>query len=150
MSYSIFTLALKSTLDYQAKLLANSKSLPFVDLTAPSFDTHVLESDQPAVCWEFSTLSEDPVDPLWLCAFDIGVMTALDPSQYQSLDLVSMFLQAFKTGNRFDIKDYSGDLAPTQTLGALYVIASGVIQQQSDQVTGLRFVTVTARAHRYV
>ena len=148
MSYNIFTLALKSTLDYEANLLAVSKGLPFIDLAAPSFDTSILESDRPAVCWEFSTIQEDPIDPLWLCSFDIGVMTMLDPSQYVSLDLVSMFLNAFKTGTRFVIKDYSGSLAPTQVLGYLHVISSGVVQQQADQSTGLRFVAVTARATR--
>jgi len=150
MSYNTFSLAIKSTLDFTAKRLADSKALAFVDLSAAEFSPEVMESDKPAVVWEFATLSEDPRDPLWLCTFDIGIMTFLDPSQYLSLDLISMFLDAFKAGSTFQIFDYSGDVAPTQTVGSMYVIASGVSPHQADSATGLRFVTVTARAIRHV
>lgn len=150
MSYNTFSLALKSTIDYQAKLLADTKSLPFIDLAAESFDVDILESDQPAVVWEFASVTEDPMDPLYLVLFDIGVMTMADPSQYISLDYVSMFLDAFRAGRSFQIMDYSGDDAPTQVVGSLFIVSSAITPQQADRVAGLRFITVTARAARNV
>jgi len=153
MSYSTFTKAVKSTIDFYALQLAVSKGLPFIDLASERFSTDVLESDQPAVCWEFASISEDPMDPLWLVMFDIGVMTALDPSQYESLDYVSMFIDTFKAGKSFIVCDYS--LAPDEEnlpveAGSLFIVSSGVTPQQADRVSGLRFVTVTARASRKV
>ena len=150
MSYNKFTLAVKSTIDYQANLLAASKGLGFIDIAAPAFELATLETGGPAVIWEFSTIQEDPFDPMWLVAFDIGIMAFADPAQYISLDLISMFLQAFKTASIFNIMDYSGTTPPTQKLGTMFVVSSGVTQHQQDQATGLRFVTVTARCCRDV
>lgn len=149
MSYSNFTVAIKSTLDFEAKKLADSRSLAFVDLAAESFSSDILESDQLSVCWDFASLQEDPFDPMYTVMFDIGVMAFLDPSQYVSLDLVSMFLDSFRIGKRFQIFDYSGDNLPTQAVGSLYVVASAVTPQQADKATSLRFVSVTAKALRY-
>lgn len=150
MSYSTFTVAIKSTLDYEAKKLADSKGLPFVDLAAASFESSVLESDQPAVCWDFASLQVDPFDPMYTVMFDIGVMTFLDPAQYVSLDIVSMFLDAFQVGRNFQIFDYSGDEMPTMATGSMHVIASAITPQQADRATGLRFVSVTAKVLRNV
>lgn len=149
MSYSKFALSLKSTLDYEAKLLADSKGLPFIDMNAEGFETTTLESDQLAVCWEFASMSEDPRDPFYIVMFDIGVAAFLDPAQYISLDTVSMFQDAFSVGRSIAVKDYSGDDMPTQQEGMLYVVASGITPQHAERTTGLRFITVTARAVRY-
>jgi hypothetical protein len=150
MSYSKFTLALKSSLDFYAKQLADSKGMPFVDLAAETFSKEVLESDQPAICWDFSSVRVDPVDPMYTVMFDIGIMTFLDPSQYVALDLVSMFLDAFQVGKRFTIRDYSGVVTPTTDAGYMLITASAITPQQADSATGLRFVTVTAKAIRNV
>jgi hypothetical protein len=150
VSYGDFALALKSTLDYHAKLLADSKGLPFVDLAAAPFESDVLESDQPAICWEFATLSEMPVDPLWHTEFDVGAMAMLDPAQYISLDIVGAISNLFKPGARFEIRNYSGDEMPTETAGSLFIVSAGVAPQQSDRATGMRFVSVGARAVRDV
>lgn len=150
MSYDDFALALKSTLDYHAKQLADSKGLPFVDLAAAPFDSDVLESDQPAVCWEFATLAEMPVDPLWYTEFDVGAMALLDPAQYISLDIVGAISNLFKSGSIFTIMDYSGDEMPTTVVGSLFIVSSGVAPQQADRATGMRFVSVSARAVRNV
>lgn len=143
-----FTLALKSTIDYYAKTLADEQGLPFIDLDAEIGENAVLESDQPAVVWEFSTLSEYPMDPLYAVSFDIGVMTLLDPSQYVSLKYIDVFLSAFKAGISFPVMDYSGANMPSTVKGSLFIRASAVTQQQPDRTTGIRFVTVDARATR--
>lgn len=153
MSYNTFTKAVKSTIDFYALQLAVSKNLPFIDLASERFSTDILESDQPAVCWEFASIEESPRDPLWVVMFDIGVMTALDPSQYESLEYVSMFIDTFKAGTSFIVCDYSqapDEENPPEPVGSLFIVSSGVTPQQADRVSGLRFVSVTARACRNV
>jgi hypothetical protein len=150
MSDSRFILAMKSTLDYEAKLIADSRGLPFIDLDAENFETELLESDEFAVCWQFASATEDPMDPLYVVLFDVGVMGMLDPAQYISLEHLSIFLDHFKSGMTFQIKDYSGTEMPVEVLGTLFVTGSAITPQQSDRATGIRFVTVTARASRHV
>jgi hypothetical protein len=86
--HSQFPLVIKSTLDYYVSQLAQSLSLPFIDLGSDSFDSDITESDQPAICWEFSVVDESPRDPLWQVNFDAGAMTFLDPAQYINLWIV--------------------------------------------------------------
>lgn len=150
MSLADFTVAIKSTIDFHAKQIADSKGLPFLDLASAPFDNALVESDQPAVCWEFSTISEMPRDPLWYAEFDVGAMTMLDPSQYISLDIVGAIAEVFKTGATLSIKDYSGADAPEAAVGSLHIVASGVAPQQMDRATGVRFVSIAARASRYL
>lgn len=149
MSYAEFTLALKSTLDYEAKQLADQLGLPFVDLNSESFNIEELEGDQPFVCWEFASVNEDPRDPLYLVMFDIGVATFMDPSQYISLDLLGAFNDHFRTGRIIQVYNYSGADMPDTVAGTMFVTASGVTPQQADRAIGLRFITVTARANRH-
>lgn len=147
-AYGQFSLVVKSTLDYLAKQVADSKGLPFIDLASPEFDTAVTGSDQPAICWEFADLREDPIDPLWTVSFEIGAMTFLDPAQYVSLDIVGAIADAFRQGTIFVVKDYSGVNMPTQVLGRGFITSSMITPQQSDKITGIRFVSVTARITR--
>jgi hypothetical protein len=149
MSYSTFSLALKSTIDYIAKQVADSKSLPFIDLTASVLDPEVVESDQPAICWSMSSLDEHPFDPLWVASFEIGAITMLDPSQYISLDITGALTDVFRVGASFDIRDYSGAEIPTKLEGRFIIISSGIAPTQQDQETNLRFIVVTIRASRH-
>lgn len=150
MSYAKFSLALKSTIDYIAKQIADTKSLPFLDLTASVIDPNIVESDQPAICWSMSSLDEHPFDPLWVASFEIGAMTLLDPSQYISLDITGALTDVFRVGASFDIMDYSGDEAPTKLEGRFFITSSGIAPTQQDQETNLRFIVVTIRASRHV
>lgn len=148
--YSDFPLAIKSTLDFYANQLAQSLSLPFIDLGADSFDSEITESDQPAICWEFSIVDESPRDPLWQVNFDIGAMTFQDPAQYISLGIVGKLSETFRVGNRFMIKDYHGVSAPVDGLGILTVTNVMGTPQHSDKLVGFRFVSVSAKAVRFI
>ncbi len=150
MSYQKFTLALKSTIDYYVKQVADSKGLPFLDLASVFNESDLLESDQPIICWEYSSVGEFPQDPMWHAEFEVGAMVMLDPSQYTSLDLVGAINDTFKPGTTLDIKDYSGDVLPTTVEGRLFIVSAGVSPQQADRATGIRFVNVTAKATRNV
>lgn len=149
MSYMSFPLDLKSTLDFQVSSLASNLGLPFVDLAASSFDSSILESDQPAICWEFATIQEHSIDPMWLVTFDVGAITHLDPSQYLSLNIVGNLLEKFKQGNRIEIYDYTQATVSPLQLGAMTVTQTNVIAQQQSEASGVRFVTVTANALRF-
>jgi hypothetical protein len=148
MSYATFSLSLKSTIDYLAKQIADSKDLPFFDLASSEFDTAIVESDQPAICWDFESIDEMPRDPMWTCAFSIGAMALLDPSQYISLDIVGLVSDKFKVGESFDIRNYSGDSA-SDIEGKFTVVSCGLAPAQQDQATNVRFVIVSVRAIRY-
>lgn len=148
MSYGSFNLALKSTIDFYAKNLADALGYPFADLAGAPLNTSIFESDQPAICWEYESLHEDPRDPLWYAEFHIGAITRLDPAQYLSLDIVGEIQDLFKVGNRFMIRDYSGPSSPIVDEGAFIVVSSGVSPQQTDQVVMTRFVSIGIRANR--
>lgn len=148
IAYSEFALALKSTIDYYAKQIADARGLPFIDIASPEFDTAITESDQPAICWEFQTFSESPMDPMYQVDLSIGAMTMLDPSQYISLDITGDVAQRFRVGTTIPIMDYSGDTLPTERAGSLIINANGLAPQQSDKVTGIRFIGVSAKALR--
>lgn len=148
MSYATFSLALKSTIDYLAKNLADTKGFPFFDLASAEFDTALVESGKPAICWDFESIDEMPRDPMWTCSFSIGAMALIDPSQYISLDIVGAISDAFKIGESYDIRDYSGDLA-SGVVGRFMIVSCGLAPAQQDQATNVRFVMVSARAVRY-
>lgn len=148
MSYATFSVSLKSTIDYLAKQLADSKGLPFFDIATSEFNSDIVETDKPAICWDFDSIDEAPFDPMWACAFSIGAMTMLDPSQYISLELVGAISELFKVGESFDIKNYSGDVA-SDSLGRFTVVSSGLAPAQQDHATNVRFVSVQVMAVRY-
>ena len=149
MSHASFSVALKSTIDYLAKQLADARGLPFLDLASAEFDTTVIESDQPAICWDFASIDEAPRDPMWSASFDIGAMTMLDPSQYISLDITGSVSDAFKVGESYEIRDYSGDTLSEVVEGKFYVVSCGLAPVQQDHATNVRFVSVSVRAVRY-
>lgn len=148
MSYATFSLSLKSTIDYLAKQLADAKGLPFLDLASAEFDAAIVESDQPAICWDFESIDEMPRDPMWTCSFSIGAMAMLDPSQYISLDLVGLVSETFSIGKSYDIYNYSGDTV-SACVGKFYIVGCGLSPAQQDQATNVRFVTISVRAVRY-
>lgn len=149
MSYATFSVSLKSTIDYLAKQIADARGLPFLDLASSEFDTAIVETDQPAICWDFASIDENPRDPMWSATFDIGAMTMLDPSQYISLDITGSVSDIFKIGESFDIKNYSGDVVSDTLEGRFYVVSCGLAPAQQDQATNVRFVSVSVRAVRY-
>lgn len=149
MSYPDFQLSVKSTIDYWAKQVADAVGLPFLDLDGSEFQSAIVESDQPAICWEFSTIQEDPKDPMWFVSFDIGAMTMLDPAQYISLDLVGKLIDQFKVGSRIAVRNYSGVSMPVSDVGAMLIVSAGITPQQQDKTTGFRFVSIMARVTRW-
>lgn len=148
MAHDKFPLIIKSTVDYLAGLLATEVGVPFIDLDGAELSAGLLETDQSALAWSLATLSEDPRDPLWTMEFEIGAKTSNDPSQYTSLDLVSLVRKQFYVGAVMDVMDYTGTAAPTVKAGKLIISSVATAPQQFDRTSGLRLVSVTAKVMR--
>lgn len=146
---SIFSLALKSTLDKVVKDLATTKSVEYFDMDSEMFAENMLLTDASALGWSLTGLSEAPVDPLWNVDFDVCGKTSIDPAQYVSLDLISAVQDVFQQGKAFSIKDYSGAVAGVTELGQLLITGVMVRPQQFDRVAGLRVVSVAGKAMRW-
>jgi len=149
MSYETFPLAVKSTLDKIAFDLANSASLNYLDIDGVLLEAALVESDQPALGWSLSTLADSPVDPMYYLEFEIGAITAIDPAQYQALDIIGLTRSAFKPGTDIPVFDYSGEVVGTQQLGVIHVTWAGVTPKQFDRAASLRMATVQAHALRF-
>jgi hypothetical protein len=149
MSYEIFPLAVKSTIDKLAIGLADSESLAYIDIDGVLLEAALVESDQPALGWSLSTMADSPMDPMYYLEFEIGGITAIDPAQYKALDIVGLTRSVFKPGTDIPVFDYSGEVAGVEQLGIIHVTWSGVAPKQFDRAAGLRMATVQARALRF-
>lgn len=146
---SLFPLYVKSTIDFIASSLALANSYEFFDLDAAAWESELVKSQNPAMAWALSTVSEHPIDPLWQVSFDIGAKVGEDPAQYTSLEIVSIILGKFFRGNSIPIMNYSQAGSPSKVEGSLIVTSANAIPSQFDKTTGLRIVRVEARAIRF-
>jgi hypothetical protein len=137
----------KSTLDYTAMQIAQTLSLPVVDMDSAGLFAELLDSDATAIVWAIGSLSEAPTDPLWFVDFDIGAKTSLDPAQYKSLDVVGTLTATFKVGKEITVKDYSGNTAGP-AVGSLFITNVIASPSQPDRLSGVRLINVQARAMR--
>lgn len=141
-----FPLAFKSTIDKIIKDLADSRGYDFIDLDGSYLLSDVMESQATALAWTQISLVEAPRRPLWMAEFDAGGKTSADPSQYLSMETVSLITDIFRVGSSFHVFDYSGMAMPTQRMGEVFVTSVGVSPAQFDRVAGLRLVRVTVSA----
>jgi len=149
MSREDFTLALKSTIDKMGVDLAGTLGVAdFLDLDDVVNASTVLQGETDAIVWLFSTLDENPVDPLYTVIFSVGAKTTSDASNYDMMQFISKVQATFKKKSTFKIYDYSG-AAPDATLrGTMTVIQSGVEAQEYDKESGYRFVSIVAQVVR--
>lgn len=143
-----FTLPVKSTLDKLAHDLAQTGGLEAVDLDDSAASNALFGSENPAVVWSLLSLVERPRDPLYTVSFEIGAKTSLDPSHYQSLNIVDEIRSAFYVGMTIAVYDYSTPTPPTEQVGYMIVTGAGTRPAQHEKDTGLRMVSVSARAVR--
>lgn len=151
MPSDTFLLALKSTIDKLGNDLAQAQVPPisFVDLDDSTATEAVFTSTNNALIWEMSSFDESPADPLYMATFHIGARTVNDPSNYSILALTGKVKEVFKVGSRIEIKDYSG-LAASAKQGSLTIINVSVNPQAYDRTSGVRLISVTARARRWL
>lgn len=147
----LFELALKSTLDKACTDLAAEIDLDqFVDMDDLVNTQEVYANEYSALLWQFMSLDEAPMEPLFNLYFMVGVKTALDPANYQMMSFLSSVKRVFRKGGSLDIMDYSGELEPTEVLGNIYFTDTGLDNQVVDKDRGIRMVTVEARVMKFM
>ncbi len=151
MNRNEFTLALKSTIDkYGVDLAAALGVSKFVDLDDTTNASVILQGEEDVIVWEFATLDESPIDPLYTAVFSVGAKTTTDASNYDMLQFISTVQDTFKKGSTIQIYDYSGAVAGSDLGGTLTIVQSGVEAQEYDKESGYRFVSVVARVIREI
>lgn len=151
MSEDKFLVAVKSTIDKLGNDLAQSQVPPalFVDLDDSTATEDAMSSEADAIVWELGTLEEEPADPLYMLTFSIGARTTNDAANYDILRLTGKVREHFKKGNTYRVRDYS-DLVASVEMGVIRITDVVVMQQSFDRTSGVRLVTVYARAQRFL
>lgn len=146
-----FLKALKSTVDKVGFDLGQIQAPPleFVDLDNTVKAQEMFDSQDDYLIWEMLTLTDDPRDPLYTATFNIGARTVNDPANYDILTLAGKVKAIFKIGQRIDIYDYTGTVVSSKG-GSMIPIDVSVMTQQYERVSGVRMITVTAKAQRIV
>lgn len=151
MQEDSFLLAFKSTIDKLGYELGQAQSpvLKFVDLDNTVKTKEMFDSNDDALVWEMLTLTDAPKDPLYMATFNIGARTVNDAANYDILALAGKVKAVLLIGGKVDIFDYSGAVAGPKG-GFFMPIDVSVMSQQYERVSGVRMLTVTARAQRLV
>lgn len=149
MSEELFAVALKSTVDKIGYDLAQAEvpPIPFIDLDNVVNTAELLTSEQNAYVWNMAILAAVPKDPLYSCMFTVGARTINDPANYDIMKLVGKLKVAFNVGSSLDIKDYTGAVAGDK-IGVLTVARVAVLPQEFDKVSGIRLISLEAKAVR--
>lgn len=146
---SDFYLSVKSTLDRLAVDVANSLGISFVELDDTVNVESKLSSPDDLVVYQLIGMDEDPQDPLWSINFAVGAKTVTDPANYDLAAILSAIKQVFKKGETFQVLDYSGTVAPTQSRGYIHITATAVDPQMFEGASGLRMLRVSAAGVNY-
>ena len=147
-----FVTIVKSTIDKAGVDIAQAygQGVKFVDLDDMVNTQAMLSSEDSAVVWQMLTLDEDPVDPLWMIRFGIGAKTTADPGNYGLAELLDAIRTRITKRGKMDLYDYSpgGDGVTKQ--GDMYFVDVSVDPQLYDKQSGIRLISVTAKAVRSV
>lgn len=149
MSQESFPVALKSTVDKLGwgLALAETPAVKFVDLDNVVNTAALFESNDTAMIWSMAVLVPTPSDPLYACSFTIGARTVNDAANYDIMLLVGKLGNVFQEGVIIGIHDYTGAAAGPR-IGVLTVTKVTVLPQEYDKVSGIRMISVEARAQR--
>lgn len=142
-----FTSYVKSTIDkYGVDIAQAYGGVGFVDLDDTVKVAELMSSTQSAIVWTMLTLGEDPIAPLYSLTFGIGAKTTTDPGNYNLSELLDAVKLVIKKGSTLPLKDYSPDGDGTTTRGTMTVTDVFVDPQLFDKESGIRLISVTARA----
>ena len=144
-----FILALKSTIDKAVFDLATANSLIFIDLDGAAIDSVKLLQAQDAMAWAQTGYSPYRGNsPFFDLTFEVAAVTASDPAAYSSFDIVGHLLDAFPPLKSFDIYDYTPAQVVSTKRGTFTVMDAQVQPLVSNDVEGLRAVSVSAKGSR--
>lgn len=140
----------KSTIDRMGFSIAQAygSGTHFIDLDDTAADQASVTSGGKAIVWVLDTLEPSPRDPLFTLMFSIGARTLDDPGRYTMADLLDAVGSAFTQGGTYPIYDYTpgGDGATKR--GDFTVVSMNTDPQMFDKQSGLRMITIVAKAVR--
>ena len=143
-----FYLSVKSTIDRLAYNIASSLGVAQVELDDTVNVDELLGSPDNLIIYQQLGMDEDPIDPIWSLNFDIGVKTTSDAANYDMATLVGGVHNLLSKGSFFNVMDYSGQEAPTEVEGYVYVSDMTLDPQAFDGASGIRMWTIQGRAVR--
>lgn len=144
-----FLVSLKSTIDKMGFDLATSLGQAFVDLDDPVNTAELLASDADAIVWEFLSLDQAPIDPLYSIVFAMGARTVNDAANYNILDFAGQVGDLFPEQEEITILDYTGATVDTTDRGYMFITSVTVDPQQFDKMSGIRLVRIEGKAVRF-
>ena len=139
-----FYLPVKSTVDKIAVDIANSLGIEFVELDDTVNVEQKLSSPRDLIVYQMIGMNGAPTEPLWSINFAIGAKTTTDSANYDLAEILSAIKLVVENGQTFDVRDYSGIEAPTESEGYFYVVDSRVDPQMFDGASGIRMLSVRA------
>lgn len=147
-----FLLHVKSTIDKTMMGLVTSLQGTYSTLKGVEVDNlvemdEIVKSEDPALLWQFLTLTPSPRDPLYRIEFLVGVKTVSDSANYLLTTLMMEVRKTFEVQATIDIADYSG-VSPVYGKGYMIISNNSMAPQQYDHVAGIRFFSIVARAVR--
>lgn len=112
-----------------------------VDDTA-DFET-VLQSAEDAVLYQVVRLSPHPRAPKFDLTFNVGAKTTDDGNNFDMAKILGALGDSFKIDARFDLRDYSGEVASDRR-GAMLITRADVMPQTFDKQSGIRLMSCRA------
>lgn len=154
MSSDDYLIHVKSTLDKLMHDLVDTLEPTFPGLTGVDVDNLVetdemFKSTKPVLLWQFLSLREHPVDPLYRFEFLVGAKTVADSANYTLVGVNNELKKPFKTGTTISVGDYSGAVAVPDT-GYFLITDNSFAPQQYDHLSGIRFFSISAMGSRKV
>lgn len=147
-----FVLHVKSTIDKTMMDLVTSLQGTYPTLQGVEVDDlnatdEVMKSTAPALLWQFLGLTPAPRDPLYRVEFLVGVKTVSDAANYVLTKIMMEVRKSFEVEATIDVADYSG-VSAVLNKGYLFVTDNAMVPQQYDQMSGIRYFAIVARAVR--
>ena len=145
---SEFVSYVKSTIDRAGVDIANAfgGNTKFVDLDDTVNAAGVMAGTDSAIVWTMLGLDDAPRPPLYALHFGIGAKTTLDPGNYNLTDLVSAVSDVMEKGTTIAIRDYTPGGDGVTQRGTMTITDVAVDPQLFDKESGIRLISVTARA----
>lgn len=147
---SDFYLSVKSTIDRLAFDIGADLSVGVVELDDTVNVDEALASPDDLIIYHLVSMDENPFDPLWAVAFEIGAKTVSDAANYDMARLISGVRDRVYKGGYIEVKDYSNVAPPTSNEGYIYFSDMNVDPQAFEGASGLRLWTVLGRAVRNI
>lgn len=142
----------KSTLDKMVGDFAEELSQQPGAAVVASFDLddhdsvrQMQASTEQALVYQILALDPEPRHPLYEAVFYVGAKTTSDPGNYDQTFLLTELSAKFDIGSYFDIADWSGDTAPTETSGAVMITACQPSPQSFENSSGIRVLQLSAK-----